>query len=130
MQKRNHSCLDDVEIGVEGNVIEVSQTSKKICSNEERLEKEIESAITSLTTTRGCSKSCCPSEIPRLLLKYPNWREYMNLTRKVAFKMAELGTIEILQKGSVINSSQLSCVKGIIRLRLSSKIAGAIKIKW
>ena len=129
MQKRNYSCIDDVEVEEERNVIEVSKTSKKTCSNEEQLEKEIESAITSLTMTRGCSKSCCPSEIPRLVLKYPNWREHMNLTRKVAFKMAELGTIEILQKGSVINCSQLSCIKGIIRLRLSSKIAGAIKIK-
>ena len=129
MQKRKHSCLVDDEIKEGQNVIPVSKTIKKTFSNEEQLEKEIESAIISLTMTRGCSKSCCPSEIPRLMLKYPNWREFMDVTRKVAFKMAELGTIEILQKGAVINSSQLSCIKGIIRLRLSSQIAENVTIK-
>ena len=129
MQKRKHSRLQDVEVEDDQKVIPVSKTIKKTFSNEEQLEKEIESAIISLTMTRGCSKSCCPSEIPRLMLKYPNWREFMDVTRKVAFKMAELGTIEILQKGAVINSSQLSCIKGIIRLRLSSEIAESVTIK-
>ena len=129
MQKRKHSRLDDVEVEEGQNVIPVSKTIKKTFSNEEQLEKEIESAIISLTMTRGCSKSCCPSEIPRLMLKYPNWREFMDVTRKVAFKMAELGTIEILQKGAVINSSQLSCIKGAIRLRLSSETTESVTIK-
>ena len=129
MQKRKHSRLQDVEVEDDQKVIPVSKTIKKTFSNEEQLEKEIESAIISLTMTRGCSKSCCPSEIPRLMLKYPNWREFMDVTRKVAFKMAELGTIEILQKGAVINSSQLSCIKGIIRLRLSSETAESVTIK-
>ena len=129
MQKRKHSRLQDVEVEDDQKVIPVSKTIKKTFSNEEQLEKEIESAIISLTMTRGCSKSCCPSEIPRLMLKYPNWREFMDVTRKVAFKMAELGTIEILQKGAVINSSQLSCVKGAIRLRLSSETIESVTIK-
>lgn len=129
MQKRKHSRLQDVEVEDDQKVIPVSKTIKKTFSNEEQLEKEIESAIISLTMTRGCSKSCCPSEIPRLMLKYPNWREFMDVTRKVAFKMAELGTIEILQKGAVINSSQLSCIKGAIRLRLSSETTESVTIK-
>lgn len=83
---------------------------------------EIENAIITLVTTRGCNKSCCPSEIPRLILKYPNWREYMEITRKVAVRMAESGTIEISQKGTVIDTTQLSSISGIIRLRLPPQI--------
>ena len=86
-----------------------------------RIEIEIERAIISLTTQRGCDKTCCPSEIPRLILKFPNWREYMDLTRAIAFRMAASGTIEITQKGTLIDPSTQSSFTGIMRLRLPKK---------
>ena len=83
-------------------------------------EKEIEDAIFSLATQRGDKKTFCPSEIPRLILKLNNWRDRMDLTRKVAFRMARSGIVDILQRGVVIESHEFETIRGPMRIRLRS----------
>lgn len=64
---------------------------------------------------RDVDKTYCPSEVARKL--YPNnWRDKMDLVRKVANTLVESGTLITLQKGE--NQSELpSKIKGPIRLR-------------
>lgn len=82
------------------------------------VEKEIEDAIFALATKRGDKKTLCPSEIPRLILKFKNWRDYMDLTRTVAFRMAHSGIVDVMQKGKRINTDEFDSVRGPIRLQL------------
>ena len=83
------------------------------------VEKRIELAITSLAKLRGTQKTFCPSEIPRLVLKFPNWRDYMDLTRSIVFKMATSGIVEVMQKGIVRTTSEFEILRGPMRIRLS-----------
>lgn len=83
-------------------------------------EKEIEDAILSLATQRGDKKTFCPSEIPRLVLKLTNWRDRMDLTRKVAFRMARSGIVDVMQRGVVIKTYDFDTIRGPMRLRLHS----------
>jgi len=77
--------------------------------------EKISSEILSMVEKRGPEKSCCPSEIPRKLFG-SNWREFMELTRYVAFHHAKSGEIEIYQKGELVKSES---VKGAIRLKIT-----------
>lgn len=64
---------------------------------------------------RDVDKTYCPSEVARKL--YPNnWRDKMDLVRKVANTLVESGTLITLQKGE-IQSELPSKIKGPIRLR-------------
>ena len=83
------------------------------------VEKRIELAIISLANVRGTQKTFCPSEIPRLVLKFPNWRDYMDLTRSIVFKMATSGIVEVMQKGIVRTTSEFEILRGPMRVRLS-----------
>lgn len=83
------------------------------------VESRIESAIMALATQRGSQKTFCPSEIPRLILKFPNWRDYMDLTRSVAFRMANSGIVDVMQKGVVRTASECETLRGPMRIRLS-----------
>ena len=88
-------------------------------ANNNDVENRIESAIMALATQRGSQKTFCPSEIPRLVLKFPNWRDYMDLTRSVAFRMANLGIVDVMQKGIVRTASEYETLRGPMRIRLS-----------
>ena len=81
----------------------------------EELDATIEQAIIKTLRARGLTKSACPSEIPRLVLKLPNWREHMALTRTVARRLATQGLVEVLSKMQPIDPT--AEVKGPIRLR-------------
>ena len=83
------------------------------------VENCIESAIMALATQRGSQKTFCPSEIPRLILKFPNWRDYMDLTRSVAFRMANSGIVDVMQRGIVRTASEYETLRGPMRIRLS-----------
>jgi hypothetical protein len=87
-------------------------------TNSKSVEKEIEDAIYALATKRGDKKTLCPSEIPRLILKYTNWRDYMDLTRKVAFRMAHSGIVDVMQQGKRRNTDEFENLRGPIRLQL------------
>jgi Protein of unknown function (DUF3253) len=88
-------------------------------SDKNDVESRIESAIMDLATQRGSQKTFCPSEIPRLILKFPNWRDYMDLTRSVAFRMANSGIVDVMQKGVVRTASEYETLRGPMRIRLS-----------
>ena len=49
---------------------------------------------------------------------FPGWRDYMDLTRFVAFHHAKTGDIEICQKGESVHDED---VRGPIRLRIKIK---------
>lgn len=98
-------------------IVEECHVVKSADKNE--VEKRIESAIMALATQRGSQKTFCPSEIPRLVLKFPNWRDYMDLTRSVAFRMANSGVVDVMQKGIVRTASEYETLRGPMRIRLS-----------
>ena len=106
------------EVGAPECIAEESHRDKLAGRND--VEKKIEAAILSLATQRGTQKTFCPSEIPRLILKLPNWRDYMDLTRKIAFRMAASGIVDITQKGVVRTASEYESLTGPMRIRLSS----------
>jgi len=64
---------------------------------------------------RGLEKTYCPSEVARELFK-KDWRDNMDLVRKVADKLVKSGDLLVLQKGE-IKSGLPSKLKGPIRLR-------------
>ena len=76
----------------------------------------VRTAILSTLNKRGPGKTCCPSEIPRKLFA-DQWRNYMELTRSVAWELAREDLLEVCQKGEVIIAGN---VKGPIRLRLKT----------
>ena len=100
------------------------ETKAVIGCGENDIENCIEKAIISLINQRGCDKTCCPSEIPRLILKYPNWRDYMDLTRTISFRLASAGILEITQRGTLIDPSSQSTFTGIMRIRLPKTNVG------
>lgn len=77
---------------------------------------DIEATILALTTLRGPAKSICPSEAARALR--PDWQSLLTEVRRVAFRMATAGQIDILRKGQPVEPAG---VKGVIRLRLSHR---------
>mmetsp|Transcript_34233 Transcript_34233/g.34886 ORF Transcript_34233/g.34886 Transcript_34233/m.34886 type:complete len:128 (-) Transcript_34233:54-437(-) len=81
-------------------------------------EKDICDAIMITLRKRGSTKTCCPSEIPRLHFRLPNWRLYMEATRKAAIQLAQEGSIMIVQSGIEIPSENMDSIRGPIRLQL------------
>lgn len=84
------------------------------------LEASIEQAILKTLRARGLSKTACPSEIPRLVLKLPNWRDHMELTRNVSRRLATRGLVEVLSKMQPIDPTAV--VRGPIRLRATAML--------
>jgi len=91
-------------------------TSSMSRSDSEIIE-EISQEMITLVEKRGPDKTCCPSEVPRKLFK-SRWREYLDLTRYVAFHLAKTGEIEICKKGVKVEDES---VGGAIRLRVKLK---------
>ena len=75
---------------------------------------QLRSTILDILRKRGPGKTCCPSEIPRKLFPH-EWREYMELTRSVAWELVREDMLEVCQKGEVVTKES---IKGPIRLRL------------
>jgi Protein of unknown function (DUF3253) len=78
---------------------------------------EIEAAILELTAQRGPAKSICPSGVARALR--PDWQPLLAEVRRIAWRLAAAGQIDILRKGKVVAPVG---VKGVIRLRLAQAI--------
>lgn len=77
----------------------------------------IAETILRLCAERGPAKSICPSEVARALAGPDErvWRVLMHPVRREAFRLAELGRIEVLRKGTPIPPAE---ARGVIRLRL------------
>ncbi|MEM7672955.1 MAG: DUF3253 domain-containing protein [Verrucomicrobiota bacterium] len=73
----------------------------------------IESVMIELLEKRGLDKSCCPSEVARLLSN--EWRPLMSEVNVIARKLAKDGRIRITQKGQEVEPDSL---KGPYRIRL------------
>ena len=84
------------------------------------LETSIEQAILKTLRARGLNKTACPSEIPRLVLKLPHWRDHMELTRNVSRRLATRGLVEVLSKMQPIDPT--TEVRGPIRLRATARL--------
>ena len=115
----NTAVLSSPDLNPTGSQLEICDVPDLVGdTNSNSVEKEIEDAILALATKRGVTKTLCPSEIPRLILKYKNWRDYMDLTRKVAFRMAHSGIVDIMQQGNRRNTDEFGSIRGPIRLQL------------
>lgn len=78
-------------------------------------DREIQNRLLELVQQRGPAKTICPSEVARSLDK-PHWRALMPQVRAVGNRLAEAGTIEVMQRGQKVNPDE---VKGPIRYRLT-----------
>lgn len=77
-------------------------------------QQAIAETIIALATTRGITKTICPSEVARKL--WPdNWRPHMPEVRTVAFDLSNNGQVRIMQKGNIIFEQE---VKGPIRIQI------------
>ena len=74
----------------------------------------IERTILELLERRDEGKTICPSEAARALYGDDGFRPHMDAVRAVAFDLADAGTIEVMQKGSVVDGR---VARGPIRLR-------------
>ncbi|KAF3317971.1 hypothetical protein TWF173_009791 [Orbilia oligospora] len=89
----------------------------------------LEERLIELVRTRydkNPESTLCPSEVPRTLEKdgkidSGTWRDYMDPTKEIVYRLRNAGVLQILQKGEVIGSTGPSEVKGPIRVRLTSK---------
>lgn len=76
---------------------------------------EIEDTIIKVLLARDLEKTICPSEVARKL--YPeNWRDKMELIRKVAGKLVQENIIVVTQKNQKVDIR----AKGPIRLKLNT----------
>ena len=71
--------------------------------------------ILELVEKRGPEKTCCPSEIARIL--FSDWRPEMELCRRLAWDLEKEGRIEICQGGIPVKQP----TKGPIRLKVKEK---------
>ncbi len=96
---------------------------KKYCSQGCRThrpgkqDRALEAAIASLLAVRGVGKSICPSEASRQVFGEVAGLtpEHMEQARRAARRLVAAGTLEIVQKGQVVDPST---ARGPIRLRL------------
>ncbi|KAH6633749.1 hypothetical protein C7974DRAFT_412723 [Boeremia exigua] len=77
-----------------------------------------------LLSSRDFPKTICPSEVARALssselstLGAPDWRATMDSIRQLVWEMREAGEVEVMQKGQVLDVSNLADIKGPIRVR-------------
>lgn len=75
-------------------------------------------------STREFPKTICPSEVARALssselstLDAPDWRATMDPIRQLVWEMREAGEVEVMQKGQVLEVSNLGDIRGPIRVR-------------
>jgi hypothetical protein len=77
-----------------------------------------------LLNARDYPKTICPSEVARAFsaaelrtLGASEWRGAMDAVRQVVWDRRELGDVEVLQKGEVVDVQSLEDVRGPIRVR-------------
>lgn len=75
--------------------------------------EDLERTIIDLLRARATDSSICPSEAAREL-DGEEWRELMGPVREVAGSLAEAGTIEVTQRGAVVD---VGSARGPVRLR-------------
>ncbi|MCY7289140.1 MAG: DUF2256 and DUF3253 domain-containing protein [Cryobacterium sp.] len=76
-------------------------------------DRELESAIERLLSTRAADASICPSDVARAV-GGEMWLELMEPARRAARRMVAAGQLQVTQGGSVVDPST---AKGPIRLR-------------
>ncbi|MEO1193755.1 MAG: DUF3253 domain-containing protein [Pseudomonadota bacterium] len=83
-------------------------------------------AILEVVRARGPEKSCCPTDVARLLADRRRragdppdlWRRYLQAVREQARFLARQGRIDILRRGE--RQDPTAPIKGVIRLRIAS----------
>lgn len=81
--------------------------------------RDIETLILELLRARRPGASICPSEVARDLARRigtGSWRPLMTPVREAASRLRQLGVVEILQGGRLVDPLE---VRGPVRLRLS-----------
>jgi hypothetical protein len=84
-----------------------------------RVDRELERTIVELLSRRSRGASICPSEAARRV-GGEGWRQLMEPARCAARRLAAAGTLEMTQRGAVVDPST---AKGPVRLRLSQSAA-------
>lgn len=77
-----------------------------------------------LLSSRAWPKTICPSEIARALsqeelraLDASEWRDTMDDVRQMVWERREVGEVEVMQKGAVLDVENLADIRGPIRVR-------------
>lgn len=83
--------------------------------DEDSLRERLEAAMRTLLRKRKEGKTICPSDAARVA-GGEDWRDAMDLTREVAWELADDGWIEVVQDGDPVEQP----TKGAIRLRKRS----------
>jgi hypothetical protein len=109
-----------VHATAEAEVAEHLKEEEKKAGEGEDLESIIEQAILKTLRKKGTAKTACPSEIPRLVLKLPDWRDHMELTRVISRRLATEGLCVVLSKMQPVDPK--AEIKGPIRLRATEKL--------
>ena len=77
-------------------------------------DEALERTILELLGQRKGGATICPSDAARLVGTEDTWRELMEPARRAARRLVAAGTVEITQKGQVVDPST---AKGPIRIR-------------
>jgi hypothetical protein len=77
------------------------------------VDRDLEQAISDLLDARAAGATICPSEAARRV-DPEGWRDLMEPARRAARRLVAGGTVEVTQKGTVVDPST---AKGPIRLR-------------
>ncbi|MBN9738911.1 DUF2256 and DUF3253 domain-containing protein [Pseudonocardia sp. P1] len=78
-----------------------------------RVDRDLEDAITRLLDGGRAGATICPSEAARDVAP-DGWRDLMEPARMAARRLVDAGTVEIVQKGAVVDPST---ARGAIRIR-------------
>ncbi len=87
----------------------------------------VAAAILEVVSDRGPEKSCCPTDVARLLAERRRkpgdppelWRRYLQAVNEQARFLARQGRIDILRRGQ--RQDPHAPIKGVIRLRLPAE---------
>ncbi len=87
------------------------------------VDRELESAISTLLDRRARGATICPSEAARLValergVDGDGWRELMEPARAAARRLVVAGDVDVVQRGRVVDPST---AKGAIRIRRRSR---------
>lgn len=75
--------------------------------------EKLTASIRNMADERGTDKTFCPSEVARQE-GGESWRDLMDDVREAAARMVSEGTLQVLQKGEVVD---LATAKGPVRFR-------------
>lgn len=87
-----------------------------MAKDQREVDRLVERAIRELLEQREPGSSICPSDAARAAYtgEDEGWREWMEPTRRAAWRMAEAGEIDVTQGGSPVTQAE---ARGPIRLR-------------